>query len=97
MAIRWKTAARIDEAAHIWYAAAKIPLSSVSSAQAEAGHPVANEPVPDRGSGSRPATSLLCWQQTCAGRSAIRITCRRISAHSYLANKDQHGMHPDLA
>src|SRR5205823_15090008 len=29
----WKTAARIDAQAHIWYAAARVPLKSVSESQ----------------------------------------------------------------
>ena len=33
----WKTAARIDEQAHIWYAAARVPLTSVSESPVKAG------------------------------------------------------------
>ena len=55
----WKTAARIDESAHVWYAAARIPLNFGEQRSGESGHPLANEPVSDRGTGRRPATALL--------------------------------------
>ena len=64
----WHTMARIDEARKVWYAAAQIPLSSVSP-----------EPVHDAtkwrgnlyridGVGADPQRHFMCWQPTCAGK-----------------------------
>jgi hypothetical protein len=64
----WKTAARIDEAAHIWYAAARIPLSSVSSVPAKPGTRWRMNLYRIEGQGADPQRHFLCWQQTCAGK-----------------------------
>ena len=64
----WKTAARIDEAAHIWYAAARIPLSSVSSTPVQAGTRWRMNLYRIEGQGADPQRHFLCWQQTCAGK-----------------------------
>jgi hypothetical protein len=64
----WTTAARIDEGAHIWYAAARIPLSSVSSAPVKPGTRWRMNLYRIEGQGADPQRHFLCWQQTCAGK-----------------------------
>jgi hypothetical protein len=64
----WTTAARIDERAHIWYAAARIPLSSVSSAPVKPGTRWRMNLYRIEGQGADPQRHFLCWQQTCAGK-----------------------------
>jgi hypothetical protein len=61
----WKTTARIDEKAKIWYAAAKIPLKSVTDATVKRGtrwrinlYRIDGEP-PDS------QRRFMCWQPTC--------------------------------
>jgi hypothetical protein len=63
----WQTAARIDEAAHIWYAAAKIPLKSVTTAEVKPGTRWRMNLYRIEGQGADPQRHFLCWQQTCAG------------------------------
>ena len=61
----WTTAARIDEAAHVWYAAARIPLSAVGSSPVTPGmkwranlYRIEGRPPDER-------RHFLCWQPTC--------------------------------
>lgn len=61
----WKTAARIDEKAHIWYAAAKIPLQSVSTAAVAPGVRWRMNLYRIEGQGEDPFRHFLCWQPTC--------------------------------
>jgi Carbohydrate family 9 binding domain-like len=63
----WKTAARIDESAHIWYATARIPLTSVSSSPVKPGTRWRMNLYRIEGQGADPQRHFLCWQQTCAG------------------------------
>jgi hypothetical protein len=61
----WETLARIDEAEKIWYAAARIPLKSVSGKPVAAGTKWRinfyriDGPSPDAN------RHFMCWQQTC--------------------------------
>jgi hypothetical protein len=61
----WQTKARIDERQKIWYAAARIPLSAVSSKQVEAGTKWRMNLYRIEGLGADPQRHFLCWQPTC--------------------------------
>ena len=61
----WTTTARIDEAAHIWYAAARIPLKAVSSAPVKAGTRWRANLYRIEGLGPDEQRHFLCWQPTC--------------------------------
>jgi tetratricopeptide (TPR) repeat protein len=63
----WKTAARIDEAAHVWYAAARVPLSAVSDAPVKPGSRWRMNLYRIDGEGPDAKRHFLCWQPTCAG------------------------------
>jgi Flp pilus assembly protein TadD len=63
----WKTTARIDEKAHIWYAAARVPLKSVSDAPVKVGTRWRMNLYRIEGEGPDPRRHFLCWQPTCAG------------------------------
>ena len=61
----WKTAARIDDRSHIWYAAARVPLHSVSETPVRKGTRWRVNLY--RIEGDRPDSRrhFLCWQLTC--------------------------------
>ncbi len=61
----WKTAARIDESARVWYAAAKIPLKSVSVLTVEPGTKWRMNLYRIEGLGADPQRHFMCWQPTC--------------------------------
>lgn len=61
----WHTKARIDEKAHVWYAAAQIPLKSVSTADVKPGTRWRMNLYRIDGQGEDPQRHFLCWQQTC--------------------------------
>jgi hypothetical protein len=61
----WHTAARIDEAKHVWYAAAQIPLKSVSQAAVVPGTRWRMNLYRIDGQGADPQRHFLCWQPTC--------------------------------
>jgi hypothetical protein len=61
----WKTAARIDRAGKIWYAAARIPLASVTSAEVKAGVRWRINLYRIEGLGADTERHFLCWQPTC--------------------------------
>lgn len=61
----WKTAARIDKAEHAWYAAAVIPLGSVSAAEVTAGTKWRMNLYRIEGLGPDSQRHFLCWQPTC--------------------------------
>ena len=61
----WKTSARIDEKARVWYAAAKIPLQSVSTAAVKAGTRWRMNLYRIEGQGEDPQRHFMCWQPTC--------------------------------
>jgi len=62
----WTTSARIDETARVWYAAAKIPLQSVSTAPVAEGTRWRMNLYRIEGQGEDPQRHFLCWQPTCA-------------------------------
>jgi hypothetical protein len=61
----WDTRARIDEAATVWYSAARIPLESVSSASVVAGTRWRINLYRIDGEGPDSQRRFLCWQPTC--------------------------------
>jgi Carbohydrate family 9 binding domain-like len=62
----WNTAARIDDTGRIWYAAARIPLKSVTSQVVEAGTKWRANLYRIAGQGPDSQRQFLCWQPTCA-------------------------------
>lgn len=61
----WKTAARIDEKSHTWYAAAQIPLKAVSAARVADGTRWRGNLYRIDGKGPDPVRRFLCWLPTC--------------------------------
>ena len=70
----WKTAARIDRKAKIWYAAARIPLSAVSAEKIKPGAKWRINLYRIEGLGEDPERHSLCWQPTCVtGRDSNHV------------------------
>ena len=61
----WRTEARIDSAARVWYAAARIPLRAVTSAKVQAGTRWRVNLYRIEGLGPDSQRHFLCWQPTC--------------------------------
>lgn len=61
----WKTMARIDEAQKTWYAAARIPVSSVSTVPVNAGAKWRMNLYRIEGLGPDTQRHFMCWQPTC--------------------------------
>jgi hypothetical protein len=61
----WTTAARIDKEASIWYAAARIPLASVTEEHVKTGTKWRANLYRIDGLGEDPQRHFLCWQPTC--------------------------------
>jgi hypothetical protein len=61
----WKTMARIDKEQKTWYAAARIPLSAVSSKPVTDGTKWRMNLYRIDGLGADPQRHFLCWQPTC--------------------------------
>jgi len=61
----WQRLGRIDEAKHIWYAAARVPLKSVSAEPIKAGSKWRVNLYRIDGLGEDPQRHFMCWQQTC--------------------------------
>src|SRR5262249_9766165 len=61
----WKTTARIDDKARIWYAAARVPLRSVSDVPAKVGTRWRMNLYCIEGEGPDAKRHFLCWQPTC--------------------------------
>jgi hypothetical protein len=61
----WKTAARIDEKARIWYAAARIPLRSITVDPVKVGSRWRMNLYRIEGLGPDEKRHFLCWQPTC--------------------------------
>jgi len=61
----WKTAARIDEARKVWYAAARIPLIAVSASPVKPGTKWRANLYRIEGLGPDEKRHFLCWQPTC--------------------------------
>jgi hypothetical protein len=61
----WHPIARIDEEHKVWYAAAQIPLSSVSPEPVRAGTKWRGNLYRIDGLGADPQRHFLCWQPTC--------------------------------
>jgi hypothetical protein len=61
----WQRLARIDKKKHIWYAAARVPLKSVSNETVRAGTKWRANLYRIEGLGADPQRHFLCWQPTC--------------------------------
>jgi gluconolactonase len=61
----WQRMARIDQRAHTWYAAARIPLKSVSATAVQPGTKWRMNLYRIDGQGADPQRHFLCWQPTC--------------------------------
>lgn len=61
----WNTSARIDEPGRTWYAAARIPLKSVSASPVTAGTRWRMNLYRIDGRGPDAVRHFMCWQQTC--------------------------------
>ncbi len=61
----WHTSAHRDEKAHVWYAAAQIPLKSVKALEVRAGTRWRMNLYRIDGQGEDPQRHFMCWQQTC--------------------------------
>jgi len=61
----WKTTARIDDVAKIWYAAARIPLRSVTAKPVAPGTRWRTNLYRIDGDGPDPKRRFMCWQPTC--------------------------------
>ena len=61
----WTTKARIDEKARTWFAAAQIPLKSVSNSPVNAGTRWRMNLYRIDGEGPDPQRRFMCWQPTC--------------------------------
>ena len=61
----WQRLGRIDEANHTWYAAARVPLKSVSEHPVKAGTKWRANLYRIDGLGEDPQRHFMCWQPTC--------------------------------
>jgi hypothetical protein len=61
----WQRQGRIDEKNHIWYAAARVPLKSVSEQTVKAGTKWRANLYRIEGLGEDPQRHFMCWQPTC--------------------------------
>jgi len=61
----WETAARIDQAARVWFAAARIPLTAVSASPVTDGTRWRINLYRIDGEGPDSLRRFLCWQPTC--------------------------------
>ena len=61
----WERQGRIDEKNHTWYAAARVPLHSVSEKKVAAGMKWRVNLYRIDGPGADPQRRFLCWQPTC--------------------------------
>ena len=61
----WQRQGRIDEKNHIWYAAARVPLSSVSDLRVKDGTKWRVNLYRIDGLGADPQRHFMCWQPTC--------------------------------
>lgn len=61
----WQRQGRIDEKRHVWYAAARVPLRSVSEKPVGAGTKWRANLYRIDGLGEDPQRHFMCWQPTC--------------------------------
>jgi hypothetical protein len=64
----WQHQGRIDDKTRTWYAAARVPLSSVSNKRVTPGTRWRANLYRIDGLGPDSVRHFLCWQQTCAGK-----------------------------
>jgi hypothetical protein len=61
----WQRQGRIDEKNRVWYAAARVPLSSVSDLRVKGGTKWRLNLYRIDGLGADPVRHFMCWQETC--------------------------------
>lgn len=61
----WQRQGRIDEKNRVWYAAARVPLSSVSDLRVKVGTKWRLNLYRIDGLGADPVRHFMCWQETC--------------------------------
>jgi hypothetical protein len=61
----WQRLGRIDEKNHVWYAAARVPLKSVTEQVVKAGTRWRANLYRIDGLGADPQRHFMCWQPTC--------------------------------
>jgi len=61
----WQRQGRIDEKNHVWYAAAKVPLKSVSEKPVKVATKWRANLYRIDGLGEDPVRHFMCWQPTC--------------------------------
>jgi hypothetical protein len=61
----WQRQGRIDEKNHVWYAAARVPLKSVSEQPVKPGTKWRGNLYRIDGLGEDPQRHFMCWQPTC--------------------------------
>ena len=61
----WERQGRIDKQHHVWYAAARVPLRSVSEKEVVAGTKWRANLYRIDGLGEDPVRRFMCWQPTC--------------------------------
>ena len=61
----WRRQARIDKKNRVWYAAARVPLKSVSEEPVKAGTKWRANLYRIEGLGADPQRHFMCWQPTC--------------------------------
>jgi len=64
----WQRLGRIDEKNHLWYAAARVPLGSVSEKQVRAGTKWRANLYRIDGLGPDSERRFMCWQPTCVAK-----------------------------
>ena len=74
----WQRQGRIDEKNHVWYAAARVPLRSVSEKQVSAGTKWRANLYRIDGLGCRPGAPLYVLASDVRRPTAIPITCPNI-------------------
>jgi hypothetical protein len=65
----WQRQGRIDETDHTWYAAARVPLRSVSEKEVTTGTKWRANLYRIDGLGADPVRHFMCWQPTCVVNS----------------------------
>jgi hypothetical protein len=61
----WQRQGRIDDKKHVWYAAARVPLASVSDMKVKEGTKWRVNLYRIDGLGADPQRHFMCWQPTC--------------------------------
>ena len=74
----WQTMARVDEPRKVWYAAARIPLSSISRMPVQDGTKWRMNLYRIDGLGPDSQRRFICWQPTCVQKSRSKPRARAL-------------------